>query len=143
MRMFNALFPELPSPRTPLAAPACCRGARNRGELAEKHRHSIMDVADRRTSWAGEDYKATVAIALLSGQSGQVQHRLWGADRVLDFCCAGLLPFKVPAGRDQAAAVLHRGTEYGVFRCRLRAGVDNQSLAVKAREAPEHSVSSP
>lgn len=102
MRMFNALFPVLPSPRTPLAAPACCRGARNRGELAEKHRHSIMDVADRRTSWAGEDYKATVAIALLSGQSGQVQHRLWGADRVLDFCCAGLLPFKVPAGRNQA-----------------------------------------
>ena len=97
-----------------------------------------MDIADGRTGRAGEDYEVKLAIALLPGEAGQVQHRLRGADRVLDFCRAGLLPFKVPAGRDQAAAVLHRDAEHGLFRCRLRAGIDNQSLAVKAREAPEH-----
>ena len=74
----------------------------------EDHRHSIMDIADGRTGRAGEDYEAKLSIALLPGEAGQVQHRLRGADRVLDFCRAGLLPFKVPVGWDQAAAVLHR-----------------------------------
>ena len=68
----------------------------------EDHRHPVMDIADGRTGRAGEDYEAKLSIALLPGEAGQVQHRLQGSDRVLDFCRAGLLPFKVPAGRDQA-----------------------------------------
>ena len=51
----------------------------------EDHRHPVMDIADGRTGRAGEDYEAKLSIALLSRQSGQVQHQLRGADRVLDF----------------------------------------------------------
>ena len=105
--------------------------------LREDHRHSVVDIADGRTGRTGEDYEAKLSVALQPGQSGQVQHRLRGTGRVFDPCRAGFLPFKVLAGRDQAAAVLHRGAEHGLFRCRLRAGVDNQSLAVKAWKAPE------
>ena len=62
----------------------------------EGHRHPVMDIADERTGRAGEDYNVKLAVALLPGQSGQVQHRLRGTDRVLDFCCARPLPFTVP-----------------------------------------------
>ena len=59
----------------------------------EDHRHPVMDIADGRTGLAGEDYEAKLSIALLPGEAGQVQHRLQGSDRVLNFCRAGLLPF--------------------------------------------------
>ena len=81
----------------------------------EDHRHPVMDIADGHIGRAGEDYEVKLAIALLSGQSGQIQHRLWGRDRVLDFCRAEPLPFKVPADWDQTMAVLHRGAEQGSF----------------------------
>ena len=63
----------------------------------EDHWHPVMDIADGRVGLTGEDHEAQLSVALLPGQSGQVQHRLHGSDRVLDFCRAGLLPFKVPA----------------------------------------------
>ena len=51
----------------------------------EDHRHPVMDIADGRTGRAGEDYEAKLSIALLPGEAGQIQHRLQGSDRVLDF----------------------------------------------------------
>ena len=68
----------------------------------EDHRHPVMDIADERTGRAGEDHEAKLSIALLPGEAGQVPHRLRGSDRVLDFCHAGLLLFKVPAEWGQA-----------------------------------------
>ena len=59
----------------------------------EDHRHSVMDIADGRTGRAGEYHEAKLSVALLSGEAGQIQHRLQGSDRVLNFCRAGLLPF--------------------------------------------------
>ena len=59
----------------------------------EDHRHPVMDIADGRSGRAGEDYEAKLSIALLPGEAGQVQHRLQGSDRVLNFCRAGLPPF--------------------------------------------------
>ena len=59
----------------------------------EDHWHPVMDIADGRTGRAGEDYEVKLSIALLPGEAGQVQHRLQGSDRVLNFCRAGLLPF--------------------------------------------------
>lgn len=40
----------------------------------KNHRHPVMDIADGCTGRAGEDYEVKLSIALLPGQTGQVQH---------------------------------------------------------------------
>lgn len=106
----------------------------------EDPRHSVMDISDLAACLPCEDHKCRFPVLLHAGQAGKIGDRSGGLERVLDFLRNSRFPLEVPAGRNEASAVLHGIAEHGFLRRCLDPGIDDCAFPIKPWKSPAHGL---